>query len=403
MTDADRNYLSAQNLEQKISDALAIVLREKPKDGAGRMAELLSAGPFAADHYLQTIGRTPLVRLDKMIPIGCKACIFAKMEMQNPGGSIKDRIALNIIDEAEKSGKLKPGMILVEATSGNTGIGLAMVAAAKGYKCIVCMPQVPSMLERYMIARMYGAEVHLTAAGLGAKGLLEYYENLCESDRDVYFPTDQFNNPHNPEAHEKTTGPEVWAQTSGEVDIFIHGIGTGGCLAGAGKFLKAQKPSVKIIGIEPTEARVHVGAPPAPHMTVGIGAGIVSNFLSMPDGQALPDPMPIDGVIDEWQHANGSEAIEYAKRACTLEGMMVGPSAGAALKVALEVGMRPESEGKTIVVILASHGIRYTAHPMWTDIKREAAAALPTPPILDVDVDVCQWKSEEAPSDLRAS
>ena len=186
-----------------------------------------------------------------MLPPECKATIYAKLEMQNPGGSIKDRIAINIIEEAERAGKLRKGMTLVEATSGNTGIGVAMVAAAKGYASIICMPQVPSMLERYMIVRMFGAEVHLTAAGLGAKGTLDYYSTLCRSDPDKYFGTNQFHNLDNPTAHFKTTGPEVWAQTRGEVDIFVHGLGTGGCLSGTGKFLKAQKPSVQV---KPTEA-----------------------------------------------------------------------------------------------------------------------------------------------------
>ncbi len=401
MTDADREYLNEQGLEKKIAEALAIVLREKPKDAAGRMAELLSPAPIAQERYVDTIGRTPLVKLEKMLPPECKAAVYAKLEMQNPGGSIKDRIALNMIEEAERAGKLRKGMTLVEATSGNTGIGVAMVAAAKGYACIICMPQVPSMLERYMIARMFGAEVHLTAAGLGAKGMLDYYSMLCRSDPDKYYGTDQFRNPDNPAAHVKTTGPEVWAQTAGEVDIFVHGIGTGGCIAGAGKFLKEQKPSVQVVAIEPSEARVHVGAPPAPHTIVGIGAGIVTNFLSMPEGpeggpSALPEPAPVEGVIDEWAHASADEAVEYAKRACTLEGMMVGPSAGAALKVAVEVGSRPENADKTIVCILASHGIRYTAHPMWAAIKKEASVALPVPPNLAKDIDVMQWKSEEA-------
>ena len=186
-----------------------------------------------------------------MLPPECKATIYAKLEMQNPGGSIKDRIAINIIEEAERAGKLRKGMTLVEATSGNTGIGVAMVAAAKGYASIICMPQVPSMLERYMIVRMFGAEVHLTAAGLGAKGTLDYYSTLCRSDPDKYFGTNQFHNLDNPTAHFKTTGPEVWAQTMGEVDIFVHGLGTGGCLSGTGKYLKDQKPSVQV---KPTEA-----------------------------------------------------------------------------------------------------------------------------------------------------
>lgn len=302
-----------------------------------------------------------------------------------------------MIEEAERSGALKPGMTVVEGTSGNTGIGVSMVCAAKGYKCIIVMPQVPPMLERYMVCRQFGAEVHLTAAALGAKGLIKHYEELVASDTSLYFGTNQFWNGANPEAHVKTTGPEVWAQTSGAVDVFIHGIGTGGTIKGAGSYLKSQKPECQVIAIEPSNARVHVGAPPAPHSIVGIGAGIVTHFLGLEEdgvSKALTTEAPIPGVIDEWAHASGEEAIEFAAKACQLEGMMVGPSAGAALKVACDVACRPGMEGKTVVAMLASHGIRYTAHPMWSATKNEALSALPTPPNMATDIDLVQWTSE---------
>jgi cysteine synthase len=342
--------------------------------------------PPAYPTYLDSIGKTPLVRIDRMLPEAAKhATVLVKLEMQNPGGSIKDRIALQMIESAEKAGLLKPGMTVVEATSGNTGIGIAMVCAAKGYACIIIMPQVPAMLERVMIIRQFGGEVRLTAPGFGIKGSLEHYEAILASDPSKYFGTAQFTNLSNPEAHYLTTGPEIWEQTAGQVDVFIHGIGTGGCISGAGKFLKEKKPSVQVVAIEPEEARVHLGAPMKPHPIVGIGAGLVTHFLGM-EGKALDGVgedgkgTPLPGVIDEWACASGAECVEYAKKAAMQEGIMCGPSAGAALKVALQVASRPESAGKTIVVILASHGIRYTAHPLWAAVKAQAVPALPAPP-----------------------
>ena len=396
-----RKYLEEQGVEAAMAKAVAQVLRERPTNALARLSQLINPTQGCTDDYLSTIGNTPLVKLDKMLPADCKAkAVYVKMEMQNPGGSIKDRIAKGIIEAAEAEGKLKPGMTIVEATSGNTGIGLAMVSAAKGYKCVIIMPQVPPMAERYMIARQFGAEVILTAPGLGIKGCLKAYNDLIASDPSVYFGANQFQNPANPEVHYQTTGPEVFAQTGGEVDIFVHGIGTGGTIAGTGKYLKEQKPSCQIVAIEPSNARVHVGMPPAPHTIVGIGAGIPTHFLSMPtDGEgnpvALAEPTAIPGVVDEWAHASQEEAIEYARKACTAEGMMVGPSAGAALKVACEIAARPESAGKTLVVVCASHGIRYAAHPLWAAVQKEAAQALPKPPNMDKTIECVQWDSSK--------
>lgn len=241
----EREYLEAQNVEASIASAIAAVLKERPANALARIAELIAPAPIARDSLLETIGNTPMIKLGRMLPAGAKATVLVKMEMQNPGGSIKDRIAKHMIEEAERTGKLKPGMTVVEGTSGNTGIGVAMVCAAKGYKCIIVMPQVPPMLERYMVCRQFGADVHLTAAALGAKGLVQHYDALVASDPSTYFGTNQFWNEANPEAHVQTTGPEVWAQTNGSVDVFIHGVGTGGTIKGAGSYLKEKKPSVQ--------------------------------------------------------------------------------------------------------------------------------------------------------------
>jgi len=206
--------------------------------------------------YLDTVGKTPLVAINSVLPEEAKhATVLCKLEMQNPGGSIKDRIAMKMVEDAEKSGKLKPGMTVIEPTSGNTGIGVAMVCAAKGYKCIIVMPQVPPMLERVMICRMFGAEVRLTCPGKGFKGLLEHVHGQIAKEPDKYYFPNQFSNESNPDAHYDTTGKEIWEQTSGDVDIFIHGIGTGGCISGVGKYLKEKKESVKVIAIEPSNAR----------------------------------------------------------------------------------------------------------------------------------------------------
>ena len=190
-------------------------------------------------------------------------------------------------------------------------------------------------------------------------------------------------------AHFQTTGPEVWEATAGRVDYFIHGVGTGGCIKGAGAFLKEKKPLVKVIAVEPEEARVHVGAPAAAHSIVGIGAGFVTHFFGM-NGVALDGAQPIEGVIDEWACASGAEAVAFAKKAAAMEGIMCGPTAGAALKVACEVASRPEARGKTIVVVLASHGIRYSTHPLWAAVKEEASASLPAPPNTDPNIPLVQ-------------
>lgn len=363
-----RAYLASHEVEQKLSDAVAAVLKTRPADPLTEIAKNLGLG--AAPNYLATVGNTPLVRLDKVLPPEAKhAKVYGKMEMQNPGGSVKDRIAMNMIETLEKEGKIKPGDTLVDISSGNTAIGECLVAAAKGYKMVILMPQVGPMYERYLICRAFGAQVILGNAAFWPKGFQDYVDELCK--KPGYFYLDQFNNMSNPEAHIKTTGPEIWAQTKGQVDYFIHGIGTGGCVHGTGTFLKSKKPSCTIVALEPEESRVHVGNPPGKHSIVGIGAGFHSNFL-----EKGADDKP-RGIIDEWGSQDSAAAIKWAKALATEEGMMVGPSAGAAMAHAVEIAKRPTSAGKTIVVLFASHAIRYTgAHPLWADLKAEATKGL---------------------------
>ena len=272
-----------------------------------RVAELLQAkaGKMPtppACSYLETIGNTPLVKLGKCLPKECKAArVLAKLEMCNPGGSLKDRIALNMIEKAEREGLIKPGeTTLVDFTSGNTGIGEAMVAAAKGYKCIIVMPQVPPMFERYIICRQFGAEVHLLNPTIGGMAFVKYTKELASKPNHWYIG--QMENEANPAAHVDNTGPEIWSQAGAAVDFFVHGIGTGGCIAGVGKFLKEKNPECKVIALEPSEARVHTGAPMGKHGIVGWMPGFHSNFL---EGAGKPAAELSDaprGVVDEWGH-----------------------------------------------------------------------------------------------------
>jgi len=396
--DEERSYVENQGIHAALAEAVATVVREKPANALGRIADILGAKagtavlPPATADYLSTIGNTPMVQLSKMLPEGCKAKVYVKLEMQNPGGSIKDRIAKNMLEEAEAAGKLKPGMTVVEGTSGNTGIGLAMACAAKGYKCIIMMPQTPAMFERYIVARQFGAEVILTAPAKGFAGLIDAFSELVASDPLTYFGANQFYNEDNPATHYATTGPEIWTQTGGEVDYFVHGVGTGGTISGAGKYLKEKKSSVKVVAIEPSNSRVHMGeAPSGPHSIVGIGAGVKTHFLGATEDSTFVDP----SIVDEWAHASSEEAIAYAAKACQEEGMMVGPSAGAALKVACDLAVKEECAGKTIVVMQASHGIRYVNHPMWAAVKKEATLALPAPPNMDKECETVLWKSSE--------
>jgi cysteine synthase A len=237
--------------------------------------------------------------------------------------------------------------------------------------------------------------VILTAPAKGFDGLLGAFKELIASDPTKYFGANQFFNGDNPAAHYASTGPEIWAQTRGEVDFFVHGVGTGGTIGGAGKFLKERRPGLKIVAIEPSNSRVHVGEKPdGPHSIVGIGAGVKTHFLGA-DEVPPDEPFVNPALVDEWAHCTGDEAIAYAAKACQEEGMLVGPSAGAALKVACDLAVKDEAAGKTIVVVQPSHGIRYVNHPMWAAVKKEATVALPAPPNMDKECPNVLWRSSD--------
>jgi len=271
-----------------------------------------------------------------------------------------------------------------------------MVAAAKGYGCIVVMPQVRAMLERYLICRQFGAHVYLFNPAHGAVGAVKYIQELVASDPEKYWCPSQLSNDDNPAVHEAHTGPELWAQAGGRVDVFVHGIGTGGCIAGVGKFLKSVNPAVRIVALEPSESRVHVGAPPKPHGVVGWSPGVHSQFLSGYGAPAAELSEAPRGIVDEWGHVSSAEAVATARAITMSEGMMVGPSSGAALKYALDIAARPEMRGKVIVVVIPSHGIRYVAHPLWAAVNAEAGAALPPAlvPCGDKEQPVILWASD---------
>ena len=299
----------------------------------------------------QLIGHTPLLELTHIEKeFALKAKILAKLEYFNPAGSVKDRIARAMIDEAEKSGKLKPGSTIIEPTSGNTGIGLASVAASRGYKIIIVMPETMSV-ERRQLMKAYGAELVLTEGAKGMKGAIAKAEELAKVTPDSFIPG-QFVNPANPKAHEETTGPEIFEDTDGNVDFFVAGVGTGGTITGVGKYLKSKKPDVKVVAVEPASSAVLSTGVPGSHKIQGIGAGFVPDVLDTK-------------IYDEIIAVQNDDAFETGRIIGHKEGVLVGISSGAALWAAIEVAKRPENEGKTIVALLPDTGDRYLSTPLF--------------------------------------
>ncbi len=300
----------------------------------------------------ETFGNTPLVRLNSVTK-GLGATVLAKLEFYNPSASVKDRLGIAIVDAAEKSGELKPGGTIVEATSGNTGIALAMVAAARGYKTVLTMPETMSQ-ERKTLLKAYGAELVLTPGSEGMKGAVSAAEELVAKTPGAILAK-QFANAANPAIHFATTGPEIWNDTDGAVDIFVAGVGTGGTVSGAGGYLKQQKPELTVVAVEPEESPILNGGAPGPHKIQGIGANFVPEIL---------DREIYDEVID----VNIAQSVAMARRLAVEEGILAGISSGATVEAALQLAARPENAGKTIVVVVASYGERYLSTVLYEDL-----------------------------------
>lgn len=301
----------------------------------------------------QLIGKTPLLELTRIEEeLGLKARVFAKLEYFNPAGSVKDRIAKRMIEDAEASGKLKPGATIIEPTSGNTGIGLAAVAAAKGYKTIIVMPETMSV-ERRQLMKAYGAELVLTEGAKGMKGAIAKAEEIAAETENSYIPG-QFVNPSNPAAHRDTTGPEIWEDTDGKVDYFVAGVGTGGTVTGVGEYLKSKNGDVKVVAVEPEASQTLAKGEAAPHKIQGIGAGFVPETLNT-------------HIYDEIIPVTNEDAFETGRLIGHKQGVMVGISSGAALWAAIELAKKPENEGKNIVVLLPDTGDRYLSTPLFQE------------------------------------
>ncbi len=301
----------------------------------------------------QIIGHTPMLELTHIQKkYGLEAKLIAKLEYLNPGGSVKDRVARQMLDDAEEAGILKPDSVIIEPTSGNTGIGLALVAAGRGYRTIIVMPETMSA-ERRKLMKIYGAELVLTEGAKGMAGAIAKAEELAKEYPNSFIPG-QFVNPSNPKAHRLTTGPEIWADTQGDVDIFVAGVGTGGTITGTGEYLKEQNPQIKVVGAEPDASPVLSGGQAGPHAIQGIGAGFVPEVLST-------------NVYDEILRIGNEEAIAMGAELCKEEGILVGISAGAAACAAIRLAQRKENAGKTIVVLLPDSGDRYLSTSMFPE------------------------------------
>jgi len=305
-----------------------------------------------ASDITQLIGNTPLVRLNR-IARESQAEIAAKLEYFNPSHSVKDRIGVAMLDDAEKSGRVHAGSIVLEATSGNTGIGLAFACAARGYRCCIVMPETASR-ERIMLLKAYGAEVILTPAKQGMQGSIDLAEDMAAKD-DRYFLARQFDNPANPEMHRRTTAEEIWRDTDGKVDMLVAGVGTGGTITGVGEVLKSRKTDFRVIAVEPQASPVLSGGEKGPHPIQGIGPGFIPSILNTK-------------IIDEIVQVTGENAFSTARRMAAEEGLLVGISSGAAVWAALQVGMRSENESKLIVVIIPSFGERYLSTDLYKDL-----------------------------------